>query len=144
MNIHRLLTPCTCIIACIWTCLGHPAHGGARPLTLPLNPALQMGQAIMVAAVCEFLGASLLGAGVTGGPWLSVSPHHEACSFTWRKTVPKPASQRVLPAAASVLLTHLCSADTIRSNIAKVGLFTGTPDLLLWGMFSVMIAAAFW
>ncbi|CAL8471759.1 g11301 [Coccomyxa elongata] len=61
--------------------------------------ALTMVQAIMVAAVCEFLGASLLGAGVT---------------------------------------------DTIRSNIAKVGLFTATPDLLMWGMFSVMIAAAFW
>lgn len=29
------------------------------------NPA-QMVQAIMVAAVCEFLGAPLLGAGVTG------------------------------------------------------------------------------
>ena len=39
---------------------------------------------------------------------------------------------------------YLPPADTIRSNIAKVGLFTGTPDLLLWGMFSVMIAAAFW
>ncbi|CAK0780225.1 hypothetical protein CVIRNUC_004976 [Coccomyxa viridis] len=61
--------------------------------------ALTMFQAIMVAAVCEFLGASLLGAGVT---------------------------------------------DTIRSNIAKVTLFNSTPDLLLWGMFSVMIAAAFW
>jgi sodium-dependent phosphate transporter len=36
------------------------------------------------------------------------------------------------------------SADTIRSNIAKVNLFTSTPDLLMWGMFAVMIAAAFW
>lgn len=35
-------------------------------LMLDRNPS-QMVQAIMVAAVCEFLGASLLGAGVTGG-----------------------------------------------------------------------------
>ena len=36
------------------------------------------------------------------------------------------------------------SADTIKSGIAKVSLFSATPDLLLYGMFCVMIAAAFW
>jgi sodium-dependent phosphate transporter len=61
--------------------------------------ALTMVQALMVAAVCEFLGALLLGAGVT---------------------------------------------DTVRSKIANVKLFTATPDLLMYGMFCVMCAAAFW
>ncbi|BDA40405.1 phosphate-repressible phosphate permease pho-4 [Coccomyxa sp. Obi] len=58
-----------------------------------------MPQAIMVAAVCEFLGAILLGAGVT---------------------------------------------DTIRSNIAKISLYTNAQALLLYGMVCVQIAAAFW
>ena len=53
----------------------------------------------MIAAVCEFLGSVLLGAGVT---------------------------------------------DTIRSNIANVALYTKSPGLLLYGMFCVQIAAAFW
>ena len=60
---------------------------------------VQITQAILVAAVCEFLGAMLLGAGVT---------------------------------------------DTIRSNIANVSLYTKSPALLLYGMFCVQIAAAFW
>lgn len=60
---------------------------------------LQIAQAIMIAAVCEFLGSVLLGAGVT---------------------------------------------DTIRSNIANVSLYTESPGLLLYGMFCVQIAAAFW
>lgn len=61
--------------------------------------ALTMSQAIMVAAVCEFLGAVLLGAGVT---------------------------------------------DTIRSNIAKISLYTNSQALLLYGMVCAQIAVAFW
>jgi hypothetical protein len=38
----------------------------------------------------------------------------------------------------------MCNADTIKSGIANVSLFSATPDLLLYGMFCVMIAAAFW
>lgn len=64
---------------------------GSRALTMP--------QALMIAAVCEFLGALLLGAGVT---------------------------------------------DTVKNKIANVGLFTNTPELLMFGMLAVMITAGFW
>ena len=35
-------------------------------------------------------------------------------------------------------------ADTIRSKISNVALFTPRPDLLMYGFLAVMIAAAFW
>ena len=34
--------------------------------------------------------------------------------------------------------------DTIKGGIAKPETFANTPDLFLWGFFSVMVAAAFW
>ena len=34
--------------------------------------------------------------------------------------------------------------DTIKGGIAKPAAFANTPDLFMWGFFSVMVAAAFW
>lgn len=61
--------------------------------------ALTMGQAVIVAGICEFLGAVLLGANV---------------------------------------------ADTIKSGIAKLPAFAGTPDLMMVGMTVVLLTTGLW
>ena len=45
---------------------------------------------------------------------------------------------------ASCFKVPACRADTLRSKIANVALFTSRPDLLMYGFLAVMIAAAFW
>lgn len=106
-----------------------------------------MKQAILLASICEFSGAVLMGS--SGAGWGSVrlalrrAPMHTLAQLTPGGAQPRPT----LMLKARFSACAACAAavtETIRTGIAKLDAFHHSPDVLAYGMLCALLASGIW